>query len=298
MTGSLLPRFMDIHGGNAEVAFGGGTEKICFTYDSQRHIMAPVTIYTLKRRPDKMKKVYLLVVMAMMLCLTACGTNKRQEALENSISVLETETTTDTKKNPEEPSGEMETTDSAGDEQKSQQGTETAFELTEQGKEFLAQMCRELNDFNSQTTKDETFWRDFLFYSYTGAFEGVETEEVYREDLGFDETVVKISLEEAEAYAKLVFGIDLPDIKPSFEDMEQGQTSFFYQNGYYYIGVSDFPDYQYAFADYEESGDFIRLLYTVDFEGESNIGTVCFEIIPEDNENGFIITSKSTEIFN
>lgn len=88
-----------------------------------------------------MKKVYLLVVMAMMLCLTACGTNKRQEALENSISVLETETTTDTKKNPEEPSGEMETTDSAGDEQKSQQGTETAFELTEQGKEFLAQMC-------------------------------------------------------------------------------------------------------------------------------------------------------------
>lgn len=212
-----------------------------------------------------MKKIYLLVFMAVMLCLTACGTDKKDDALENNSSVLE---------------------------------TETAFELTEQGKEFMAQMCKKLNDFNSQTTKDETFWRDFLFYFYTGASEGVETEEVHREDSGFDETVVKISLQEAQACAKLVFGIDLPDIKPSFEDMEQGQTSFYYQNGYYYIGVSDFPDYQYTFAGFEESGDFITVRYSVDFEGESNVGTVCFDIIPENNENGFIITSKSTELFN
>ncbi len=102
-------------------------------------------------------------------------------------------------------------------------------------------------------------------------------------------------MQEAEAYAKLVFGVDLPDIKPSFEDMEQGQTSFYYQNGYYYIGVSDYPDYQYTFADYEEFGDSITVRYTIDFEGESNVGTVCFGIVPKDNENGFIITSKSTE---
>lgn len=57
----------------------------------------------------------------------------------------------------------------------------------------------ELNDFNSQTTKDETFWQDFLFYFYTGASEGIETETLHREDLGFDEAVVKISLQEAEA---------------------------------------------------------------------------------------------------
>lgn len=228
-----------------------------------------------------MKKIYLLVFITLMLCLTACGTDKKDEALENSISILE-----------------METTDSAGNEQEAQPKTETTFDLTEQGKKFLTQMCKKLSDFNSQTTKDETFWRDFLFYSYTGASEGVQTENVHREDLGFDETVVKIGLQEAEAYAKLVFGIDLPNIKPSFEDMEQGQTSFYYQNGYYYIGVSDFPDYQYTFADYEAAGDFITVRYTIDFEGESNVGTVCFDIIPENNENGFIITSKSTEIFN
>ncbi len=244
-----------------------------------------------------MKKIFLLVFMAMMLCLTACGTDKKDETLENSSSILES-ATTDTKKNPGETAGKMETADSAENEQESQPKTETTFELTEQGKEFLAQMCKKLNDFNSQTIKDETFWRDLLFYSYTDASEGAETEEVHREDLGFDETVVKISLQKAEDYAKLVLGIGLPDIKPSFEDMEQGQTSFYYQNGYYYIGVSDFPDYQYTFADYEEYGDLITVRYTVDFEGESNVGTVCFDIIPENNENGFIITSKSTEIFN
>ena len=117
----------------------------------------------------------------------------------------------------QETSNEIETTGSAENEQESLPKTETTFELTEQGKNFLTQMCKKLNDFNSQTAKDETFWRDFLFYSYTGAYEGVETETVPRDD--FDETVVKISLQEAEAYAKLVFDVDLPDIKPSLEVM-------------------------------------------------------------------------------
>lgn len=54
-------------------------------------------------------------------------------------------------------------------------------------------------NFDSQTTKDEEFWWNFIFYSYTGEWEGVDIEQVYREDLGFDETVVKVSLQEVEA---------------------------------------------------------------------------------------------------
>ncbi|MBD5546334.1 MAG: hypothetical protein HDQ97_02880 [Lachnospiraceae bacterium] len=227
-----------------------------------------------------MKKLYLLVFMVMILCLTACGTDKKDEALESSSLVSETETIGSVEK-----------------EQESQPKTETAFELTEQRKNFLTQMCKELNDFNSQTTMDELFWRDFLFSSYTGVSEGAETEEVHREDSGFDETVVKISLQEAQAYTKLVFGVDLPDVKPSFEDMDEGQTAFFYQDGYYYIGVSDFPNTQYTFIDYEESDNSITVRYSIDFEDESNVGVVCFSIVPEANENGFIITSKSTEFF-
>lgn len=177
---------------------------------------------------------------------------------------------------------------------------ETSVTLTDKGKAFLAQMCNELNDFNSGTTMDEKFWRDFLFNSYTGASsESVITEQIYREDLGFEETVVKVSVQEAQERVKLVFGIELPDFKPSFEDMEKGQTSFFYKDGNYYIGVSGLPDYQYTFsectADKENTSNTI-VKYTIDFMGESNVGTVTLSILPENNENGFIIRSKTTAI--
>lgn len=45
---------------------------------------------------------------------------------------------------------------------------ETSVTLTDKGKAFLAQMCNELNDFNSGQTMDDKFWHDFLFRSYTG----------------------------------------------------------------------------------------------------------------------------------
>lgn len=181
----------------------------------------------------------------------------------------------------------------------SQPQAETSVILTDNGKAFLAQMCRELNDFSSGQVMDEKFWQDFLFNSYTGASsESAVTEQVYREDLGFDETVVKVSLQEAQERVKLVFGVELPDLKPAFEDMEEGQTSFYYKDGFYYIGVSGLPDYQYTFsecvADKENSTNTI-VKYTIDFMGESNVGTVTFSISPETNENGFVIRSKTTE---
>lgn len=181
----------------------------------------------------------------------------------------------------------------------SQPKAETSVTLTDKGKAFLAQMCNELNDFNSGQTMDDNFWHDFLFNSYTGGtLENAVTEQVYREDLGFEETVVKVSVQEAQERVKLVFGIELPDYKPSFEDMEKGQTSFFYKDGNYYIGVSGLPDYQYTFsacvADKENTSNTI-VKYTIDFMEESNVGTVTFRISPENNENGFIICSKTTE---
>mgnify|MGYP006883337741 CR=1 FL=1 len=183
--------------------------------------------------------------------------------------------------------------------EKSQPQAETSVTLTDNGKAFLAQMCNELNDFNSRQAMDDKFWHDFLFNSYTGGTsENIVTEQVYREDLGFDETVVKVSIQEAQEHVKLVFGIELPDFKPAFEDMEKGQTSFFYKDGNYYIGVSDMPDYQYTFsecvADKENASNTI-VKYTIDFMGESNVGTVTLGISPENNENGFIIRSKVTE---
>ena len=165
------------------------------------------------------KRIFLLAGVIMMVSLSGCGNDETKETTTQSevASQLQTENTSVT--------------------------------LTDKEKTFLAQICNELADFNSGTTMDEKFWRDFLFNSYTGASsENAATEQVYREDLGFEETVVKVSLQEAQERVKLVFGVDLPDLMPSFEDMEKGQTAFYYKDGYYYIGVSDLPDYQYTFS--------------------------------------------------
>ncbi|MCI8972787.1 MAG: hypothetical protein HFH79_04240 [Lachnospiraceae bacterium] len=171
------------------------------------------------------------------------------------------------------------------------------FELTDDGKKFLEYICNTVNDFERTDEKDEAFWRDFLFLAYTGLWEDkAEIVKVPRADLGFDEPVVKVSLEEAQAYARLVFGEELPDLKPAFEEMKERQTSFFFADGYYYIGTSDFPDFQFHFDDctvYEEEGSVYAVAqYGIDFEGASNVGTVRLTLVPAENENGFVLIEK------
>ena len=176
-------------------------------------------------------------------------------------------------------------------------GDTADFELTDDGKKFLEYICKTVNDFERTDEKDETFWRDFLFLAYTGLWEDeAEIVKVPRADLGFDEPVVKVRLEEAQAYARLVFGEELPDLKPAFEEMKERQTSFFFADGYYYIGTSDFPDFQFHFDDctvYEEEGSVYAVAqYGIDFEGASNVGTVRLTLVPAENENGFVLIEK------
>lgn len=263
------------------------------------------------------KGVFWLAGVLMLVSLSGCGNEHTEQ--DNAGTVIyeeessvnhETEqastenksdnTETKTPVKEETPvAAQSETKESTAQNETVSQTENTSVTLTDKGKSFLAQMCNELNDFDSGTTVDEKFWRDFLFNSYTGASsENAATEQVYREDLGFEETVVKVSLQEAQERVKLVFGVDLPDLKPSFEDMEKGQTAFYFKDGYYYIGVSGLPDYQYTFsecaADKENSANTI-VKYAIDFMGESNVGTVTLSISPEDNANGFVIRAKKTE---
>ena len=45
------------------------------------------------------------------------------------------------------------------------------FALTDDGKQFLENICKTVNDFDSGDEKDAAFWRDFLFLAYTGLWE-------------------------------------------------------------------------------------------------------------------------------
>lgn len=240
-----------------------------------------------------MKKTCVSIFVALVLCLVACRTEEEKQTPKSSNT--DSEMTADTGEESEEEEVTAETIPDLSKNRGSGSPEEGGFALSKLGKVFLLRMCKSLNDFDSQTIKDEAFWRDFLFRFYTGPSGDAMISRISRNDLGYEERVAKVSLQEAEAYAKLIFGTGLPDIKPSFEDMEEGQTAFYYQDGYYYIGVSDSPDYRYTFTDYEESDNSILVRYAITFEGESDVGTVTFTIVPYDNENGFIITSKTTE---
>lgn len=182
------------------------------------------------------------------------------------------------------------------------------FVLDEQGKAFLQNMCYYMPEWSGYASLDEEFWREFLFYSFTSPTmleDGkamticgeAEVISVYREDLGFTESQVKISKEAVAEYVKLAMGVKPLQFEPAFEDMEPGQTAFYYENGYYYIGFSDFGSVGYTFKECEVHEElyttyaFVRFDVYVD-EPENVEDTIEFIIYPAENQNGFTIISK------
>lgn len=184
-----------------------------------------------------------------------------------------------------------------------------SFVLSEDGKAFLEKMCYYMPDWSGYGSLDEGFWKDFLFLSFTSP-EWVEngramticgeTDYVYRQRDGMDtsEGEVKISREAVEAYVKLAMGCEMPEFVPAYEDMEQGRTTLYYKDGFYYIGSSDFGSVGYIFRDcevHEEAYDTYALVtFDVFVDEQDNvIGTDVFQIYPADNENGFTVISKT-----
>lgn len=171
---------------------------------------------------------------------------------------------------------------------------EEAWQLSDQGMEFLQQMCWYLPEFSGEADLTEAFWLDFLFRSYTGA-SGEDREAVYvwRADLQMDEMQIKVSEAEVAADMKLALGVEWPGYKPALSDMEEGQTALYYADGDYYIGVSDFPAYDFTFAACEpaENGQY-RAEFRVVLEAEEELGSVYFTLEPAENEHGFVITGR------
>ena len=189
--------------------------------------------------------------------------------------------------------------------------------LTDEHKSFLQAMCYYMPTFAGVSeTKNEDFWGEFIFNSFTdvptdefGNYKPVygagEHVMVYREDWGMEEEVFKISETYVQEYAHLIFGAEteLPEFKPAFEDVGANQTLFYYQDRYYYIGGSDFGDEEYRFRDMElfreRYGTSAIVYYDIlmlNNNGEREVaGTVLFDLYYANNANGFTIASKEVE---
>ena len=187
--------------------------------------------------------------------------------------------------------------------------------LSEADKTLLQLLCYNIPAFSGYLmTKNEDFWREFIFRSFTnvpmdenGNYRPIYGEgehvTIYRDDLGFEEEWFKISETYVQEYAQLIFGWDMPQFHPAFEDMVAGQTALYYQDGYYFIGDSDVSQEEYRFRDVEvfqdryDTSALVRYdILTYNDNGQQKVvGTVQFHLSYAENAHGFTIVSKEVE---
>ena len=179
-----------------------------------------------------------------------------------------------------------------------------SFALSETGKAFLEKMCYFLPDWSDDASLNDEFWRSFLFSSFTcpeiadsgAAMTVCGEQEMVTTPWG---QAVKVSREDSVVpYVRLALGREMPPYAPAIQDVSAGQTLFYFEDGYYYIGLSDFGDVGYSFRGcYPDSVNGATVIFDV-YSGtpDDTIGTICFTIVPADNENGFTIAAKSSDL--
>ena len=178
-----------------------------------------------------------------------------------------------------------------------------SFTLSETGRAFLEKMCYFMPDWAGDDSLNDEFWRNFLFSSFTcpeitdsgAAMTVCGEQELVTTSWG---QAVKVSREDSVIpYVRLALGREMPAYSPAVQDVSAGQTLFYFEDGFYYIGLSDFGDVGYSFRGcYPNSVDSATVIFDV-YSGtpEDTIGTVCFTLVPADNENGFTIAAKSSD---
>lgn len=178
-----------------------------------------------------------------------------------------------------------------------------SFTLSETGKAFLEKMCYFMPDWSDDDSLNDEFWRSFLFSSFTcpeitdsgAAMTVCGEQELVTTSWG---QAVKVSREDSVVpYVRLALGREMPSYAPAIRDVSAGQTLFYFEDGFYYIGLSDFGDVGYVFrGNYPNSVDGATAIFDI-YSGtpEDTIGTVCFTLVPADNENGFAVAAKSSD---
>lgn len=167
-----------------------------------------------------------------------------------------------------------------------------------------------LPDWTASEELDQEFWSQFLFMSFTSAgyYQSDDGTEIAKTEVGdaevvtrdwgdYKERLIKISQEQAREYGKLVTGKTLPELNiHGFHDTSN-RVSPFYEDGFYYIAVSDFGAtwYRVKSVEYEAGGNAV-VLFDILEEGESSsMGEARAVVAPADNSRGFTVVEKTTD---
>jgi len=175
------------------------------------------------------------------------------------------------------------------------------FSLSDEGRAFLEKMCDYMPDWVGYASLDDHFWYCFLHDSFTCPELGEDGKAVtVAGEAAYSDGVVKIRREAVERYVKLAMGCELPSLALEYDELEPELNILYYEDGFYYVAVSDFGSVGYTFREWEvhqeayETYAFAIFDVYVD-EPDSVLGTVTFTLYPAENENGFTIISKQTQ---
>lgn len=175
-----------------------------------------------------------------------------------------------------------------------------SFTLTEEGKAFLEKMCYYMPDWLGYDSLDDDFWYCFLHDSFTcPELTGDGKALTVAGEAAYSDGMVKISREAAAEYVKLAMNCELPEFAPEYDELEPELNILYYEDGFYYIAVSDFGSVGYTYRKWEvhqEAYDTYAYAIFDVYEGEPDrvFATVTFMVYPAENENGFTIISKET----
>lgn len=157
---------------------------------------------------------------------------------------------------------------------------------------------------------DQAFWSQLLFMGFTSANTYVREDrtqvaktavgeaEVVTWDWGdYKERFIKISQEQAREYGKLVTGRTMPELNIHGFHNASDRVSPFYEDGFYYIAVSDFGGtwYRVKSVEYEADGNAVALFDILEEGESSSIGEVRAVLAPADNLRGFTVVEKTTD---
>ena len=162
--------------------------------------------------------------------------------------------------------------------------------LTEEDKEYLMGICPKIPDFASEEEMNIVFWREFLFNYYTSDFDR-ETVDRYVDQWGYEVPCVKVSYDEIQNTVEQIFGKPL---SAYVEDLSTlSQTSVIYEEDYFYISISDSPDYKYQYVS-DTDADILKEVELLEglYDDEDYYNRIYLFLLPADNERGYIVSGK------
>lgn len=165
------------------------------------------------------------------------------------------------------------------------------IKLTWEDLNYLTNVCRVMPCFENQDALNENYYLGLINLSVSGSLGWAANEivEVEEKEHGTS-SCAKISREEMENYVRNLLGTELPIYGPSKREMQESEINFFYEDGYYYIGLFDWLDIGYDYLGYEvkENGNIV--VEFAMYEAIDDLSAV-LELVPAENENGYIIVS-------